>query len=579
MKAEGNERGWFGMGKIRQRSWWCAGSVGATVGVLGLVASAGALPMTAAAAPRPRAAASSVPPLTVTVNNAGALPNDNNPLVANGPNLSIYDNWDMVYEPLLGYNVAEPGKSFPWLATRWSFADGGKTLTFSLRKGVKWSDGTAFTSADVAFTLNLIKKYPALNLYGFNYTSVSAPDPSTVVVHFPLPAYTELYYFSEQPIVPAHIWSKVKDPVTYEDPNPIGTGPYVLARYAPTEEVYKANPLYWQPVPVKEVEFFAFASANTYNAEVNDGQIQWATADELDVNKAFVARDPKYNQYWFPSVTSVELVPNLTVYPLNAVAVRKAISDVISRQIISRVGESGDEPPITSATGIWPGAGSYVGAQFKNDRFVYSVSAAKSVLKSAGFSWDSSGALLGKDHKPVPALTCIAPSDWADYPIDCTIIARELKSIGIPASYQGVTDTTYFADLADGNFDLAPAGAASGPTPYYAYASLLNDTLSAKVGKNAAGDYERWYSPVTQHYLTAYADAGTSAAQQAALNGLEAIMVNDMPVIPMVGAADWGMWNDRNYVGWQTPSNHPWGNDSPGAPNLEPVLLHLRPRS
>ncbi len=567
------------MRRIRHRSWRRAGSIGAAaVGIVGLVASGSIATTSAVAAAESRVAASSAPPLTVTDNNAGALPNDNNPLVANGPDLSIYGDWDLVYETLLGYNNAEPGKSFPWLATHWSFSDGGKTLTFDLRGDVKWSDGVAFTSADVAYTLNLIKKYPALNLYGLNFTSVSAPNSSTVVAHFPLPAYTELYYFSEQPIVPAHIWSKVKDPVTYEDPNPIGTGPYVLANYTPTEQVYKANPSYWQPIPVKEVEFIAFASANTYNAEVNDGQVQWATSDEGDVQRAFVDRDPTYNHYWFPAISSVQLEPNLTLYPLNEVAVRKAISDVISRQLIDTDGESGNEAPITSTTGIWSGSASYIGAQFKNDSLVQSVSAAKSVLKSAGFSWNSSGALVGKNGKPVPSLTCVAPSDWSDYPVDCTIIAHELKSIGLSASYEGVTDTTYFADLADGSFDLAPAWAAAGPTPYYAYSSLLNDTLSASVGKTASGDYERWFSTATQNYLTAYADAGSSSAQQAALNGLEAVMVNDMPVIPLVGSADWGMWNDRYYVGWPSSLNHPWGNDSPAAPNLEPVLLHLRPR-
>jgi peptide/nickel transport system substrate-binding protein len=548
------------------------------VGALGLLVGAGGGATNPAAA-QARGAASSPPPLTVTDNNSGALPNDNNPLVGNGPDLSIYDDWDLVYEPLLGYNNADPGASYPWLATRWSFSDGGKTLTFDLRKNVKWSDGVAFTSADVAFTLELIKKYSALNLYGINLNSVSAPNASTVVVHFPLPAYTELYFFSEQPIVPAHIWSKVKDPVTYEDTDPIGTGPYVLASYAPTEQVYKANPLYWQPVPVKEVEFLAFASANTYNSEVNDGQVQWATNDETDVQKAFVDRDPQYNHYWFPSISSVQLVPNLTVYPLGNVAVRKAISDVIDRKLIDSDGESGYEPPITSATGIWSAAASYIGSQFKNDLLVTDVSAAKSVLKAAGFSWNSAGALVGKGNKPVPNLTCVAPSDWDDYPVDCTIIASELKSIGISASFEGVTDTTYFADLADGSFDLAPAWAATGPTPYYAYNSLLNDALSAPIGKTASGDYERWFNTATQRYLTAYANSGTKTAQGAALDGLEAVMVNDLPVIPMVGSADWGMYNDRYYTGWPTPANHPLGNDSPAAPNLAPVLLHLRARS
>src|SRR5215469_15025140 len=71
-----------------------------------------------------------------------------------------------VYEPLVFVNPLQNGKTTPMLATSWSWGPGNKTLTFTIRPGVKWSDGTPMTAADVAYTFNMIKKYPALDLTG-----------------------------------------------------------------------------------------------------------------------------------------------------------------------------------------------------------------------------------------------------------------------------------------------------------------------------------------------------------------------------------------------------------------------------
>ena len=54
--------------------------------------------------------------------------------------------------PSLVFNVIN-GETVPWLATRWEFSADAKTLTFTIREGVKWSDGTPFTAKDVAIHL------------------------------------------------------------------------------------------------------------------------------------------------------------------------------------------------------------------------------------------------------------------------------------------------------------------------------------------------------------------------------------------------------------------------------------------
>ena len=69
-----------------------------------------------------------------------------------------------VYEPLVFVNSLESGKTTPWLASAYAWSDGNKVLTFTMRKGVKFSDGTPMTAADVVFTFDLLKANPALDL-------------------------------------------------------------------------------------------------------------------------------------------------------------------------------------------------------------------------------------------------------------------------------------------------------------------------------------------------------------------------------------------------------------------------------
>ena len=63
-----------------------------------------------------------------------------------------------VYEPLVFVNTLQSGKTTPWLATKWAWSTGNKTLTFTIRNGVKFTDGDPLTPADVAYTFNLLKK-------------------------------------------------------------------------------------------------------------------------------------------------------------------------------------------------------------------------------------------------------------------------------------------------------------------------------------------------------------------------------------------------------------------------------------
>ena len=111
--------------------------------------------------------------LTVESSQQNAITQNFNPYVQSSA-ASLLGATSLIYEPLLQANAIKPGQYYNWLATGYTWSNGGKSITFTIRPGVKWSNGTPMTAADVAFTFNMLKKYPDVNNTGLAVGSVSS---------------------------------------------------------------------------------------------------------------------------------------------------------------------------------------------------------------------------------------------------------------------------------------------------------------------------------------------------------------------------------------------------------------------
>jgi peptide/nickel transport system substrate-binding protein len=516
--------------------------------------------------------------LTVVGNTGGPQPKDFNPYLPTSGINALWGAAGMVYETLAQQDAVQPNINYPWLAKSWVWANDNKTLTFHLRSGVKWTDGTPFTSADVVFTFDMLKKYPQLNTGGINFSSVTARGPLTVVMKFKAPSFTQFYYIAEAAyIVPKHIWAHVSNPATYQDLNPVGTGPFVLASFQPTTMLLTRNPHYWQAgLPkIYGLRYVGYSDNTTALEAQEAGNVDWGGGPIPDGQKLYVDKAPQYNHFWYPATGIVSILPNQSVWPLNMVAVRKAISLAVDRQEISKVGESGYEPTVQSATGLLlPNYASELDPAYKSASLTQNTAAAKKLLTQAGFKMGSNGifALNGREIK----LTLGDPSGFADYMTDDQIIASELKAVGISVTVQGLSTNGWESDIGSGSFQLTTCWSQSGAL-YYILDSLLDYKLSGPIGKIASADYERWDDPATQALLAKYQDSPTASGRQAALNGLEGIMVNQVPVIPLVGASDWSSYSTKKATGFPSPQN-PYDAATAGTPSGEVVALHLTPR-
>ena len=157
-----------------------------------------------------------------------------------------------MFEPLFYYNAFED-REIPWLAEGVQFSDDFKTVTLTLRDGVKWSDGEPFNADDVVFTADLLIKNAAGNAELFSATDFAAATENAekvddLTVRFnlknPMPRFARRFlmnYFGNGLFwLPEHIWSLADNPAEFTnyDPEagwPVTTGPWTLVVSSPTQ--------------------------------------------------------------------------------------------------------------------------------------------------------------------------------------------------------------------------------------------------------------------------------------------------------------------------------------------------------
>lgn len=488
---------------------------------------------------------------------------------------------NLVYEPLLQFNFLKPGTIYPWLATAYTWSNGGKTITFTLRSGVKFTDGEAFNAANVAWEFNLLKSNTVVNQNGLPITSASATNPDTVVINFSRSVYTLLYFIANTPMLPENVWSKV-NPATFPDNKPIGTGPYEVSVFTSQGMTLTRNPHYWGGVPpVAKVEFPAYSSNTSANLALEQGQLDWAGNFVQNIKTAFVDRNPSANHYWDAPLSTQNLLPNLTEFPFSGaagLAVREAISDGINRTVISADGEDSQQPGATgpaSLTGlVLPTDQSYVTPATAGYATSYDPARAEQILKAAGWKMGSNG-IFELNGKPL-AFTIEDPSAYTDYITTDQIISQELKQVGMDVSVQGVSVQKFGTDVNDGTFQMVNRYSTVGPTPYFMYDQFLDDSITAPIGKNATGDFERFYSPQAQALLAQFAGTNDPATQLNAMVGMEKIVATQLPVIPIIFSVAWFDYSTSKFTGWPSQSD-PYDPGQPEGPYDEYTILHLKP--
>ena len=502
------------------------------------------------------------------------------------PSVSI-TSVGFIYEPLefvdaLETNADGSNVVTPWLASGSTWSADFKTLTFSIRSGVKWSDGQPFSAADVVYTFEALKADPALDLNalwsadGGPLTSVAQQGTDQVVFTFSGPAQTYFFYVADQtPIVPQHIWSTQDQTKldSYADTDPVGTGSYLMSNCTENNIKYLRNPNYWQstpghPVPqVAELDYPAFLSNTPANLELAEGQAQWGAQYIPNIDSFYIAKDPAHRHYWFPATLNVALFPNMSNPLLGNVAVRQAISLAINRADVSQRGESGYEPAANQTGIVLPTYSAWYDRSI--DTTAFDVAKADQILEAAGFTKGSDGIYANAGGQKL-SFTIKTISGYTDWDSSLSVIRQELQTAGIAVTIQDEDTSVYVPDLQGGNFQLAYGEETGGPLPYYELRQML---LSSNIGST---NYSRYSSSSTDALFNQYASA-SAADQLTIIHQIEQVMVGQVPVIPVTEGVDWYQYDTTDFGGWPTPQD-PYAQPPVWAtPDNGVVLTHLFP--
>ncbi|MET9271562.1 ABC transporter substrate-binding protein [Kribbella sp. NPDC003557] len=484
-----------------------------------------------------------------------------------------------VYEPLTFVNVLKAGATTPMLATGFSWSPAKDSIVFTIRDGVKWSDGQPFSADDVVYTFNRMKEQPALDLYslwtGAGLTSVTAAG-NKVTLKFKSAAEPYFFNFAGQVgIVPKHIWSTgeaASKPATWTNTKPIGTGPFTVESCSPNNISYVANGSYWQPGKpyVEKVQYPAYLDNNPANLDLASGKAQWGGQYIPNIDNFYKAKSPE-NNYWFPPTANVALVPNNDPSrpATSKLEVRQAIAYALDREQISKIGESGYQPAANQTGVVTPTFDKY----FDKDALAAAgydkpnPDKAKQLLQTAGYS----------ESNPLK-LNVITVTGYTDWDASLAVVKQQLAKVGIELTIQDLQQQSYNQKLYTGDYDLAYSSLSGGPTPYYELRQLLYSKNSAPIGKQANSNYSRYMKPEVDKLFDQYAAADPDT-QVKLIKQISSYMIKDVPLIPTTESVDWYQYNTKDLQGWPTQDD-PYAQPAPyNIPDVGQVLTNLYSKS
>ena len=486
-----------------------------------------------------------------------------------------------IYEPLLVYNRAT-ALHMPWLGTRYVWSENNKRLRFTLRPAVLWSDGTPFTSRDVVFTFELLRRFPALDrskMWGF-LSEVAAVDSTTVDFVFKRPFTPGLASIGQLPIVPEHKWKAVANPATFADPRPVGTGPFTeVLRFEPMVYELGRNPHYWQPgrPKVNSVRVAMYHSNQELKQALEKGEVDWASLFIPDIEKSYVAQDPTRRAYWYPDFgTTTLLYLNTGKKPFDDKNVRKAISMAIDRQRIVTEALSGYAPP-ADATGLaesqkrWKDATAQAAPWTRRN-----VAEANRLLDAAGLARGADGIRSvpggGRMRYEIHAV-----AGWSNSEATASIIQQSIADVGIAASAVPLPFQTWVDKLQKGRFDMGIWGSSRGPTPYQFYRGQMDAELVRPIGEEATDNFPRFASADAMPILRRF-EAASDPDELLALSGdLQRSYVENAPSLPLFASPLWGVFNTSRFVGFPGRARA-YAGASPGQADALPALVEIAPR-
>lgn len=348
----------------------------------------------------------------------------------------------------------------PQLATSWDIADDQKSVTFKLRRGVKFHDGTDFDAAAVKFNIERMIE-PERNTTNRPLWSPLAGadviDAYTVRIRTTEPfalILNTLAHGSGAMVSPTAIAKNGDKSMSL---NPVGAGPYMLESFKPGQElVLKAFDGYWGGRPkIDKIIFNYIPEASTRISALRTGSVD--VIDQVPVHLISAIREDAALQIITkPGLRPMGLAILTARAPYDDLRVRQALNHAvpvkaIAEKIFFGYAKESDSPLAFNTFG-YARAGSYG----------YDVKKAKALLAEAGWRDTNGDGIVDKNGKPF-TMNLLTPEGSFPGDIHVTeIAANAFKAIGIDVTISKVEKGSYWDALrvkvADAKWDLAQFG-------------------------------------------------------------------------------------------------------------------------
>lgn len=480
----------------------------------------------------------------------------------------------MIYEPLTRIDYSDGAVIKPWLAESWEFDATGKTLTFALRTDVAFSDGAKMTADDVAYSLSLPLENPQFNAAGATYKTVATTDETHVAVTFGAPAFSELKQFASLslPVVPKAIWS-TQDLSTWTNPDPVGTGPFTLDKFAAQQVTLAARDDYWGgDLPMKTFKIVA-TNKDAVKAQLLRGEVDWGPISWSGAQQEYVDIDPEKHLYQlYANGGAYSVLFNTAKAPFDDVHVRRALSMTIDRTaIVTTLNRPGTE---AGPTGLVDQVyADWLRPEYKGVVQPVDATAAQAELAAGGWSV-ADGKLVKDGESYEPSLSFNQDWGWADYAN--LMIGTWKDTLGLDVKPVGAPGATLYDQQKAGDFDLTIV--TTGGAGVYGVYSFLSSRFLKPLGESAAANNGRWNDPETDALLDGMSQTDDVDELKALAQDVQKIVVDEVPFSPIYNSYYFVNINASKWTNWPTPESFTAIPFPSSGPDATLTLLGLQPR-
>jgi len=305
----------------------------------------------------------------------------------------------MIFDPLVRYS--EDGKIQPGLAESWQLSADSLTLTFKLRSGVTFQDGTPFDATAAKWNFERwinVADHDWLPV-STKIAAVTTPDPQTLVLQFKEPYYAALQELSL--VRPVRFLSPKSVDAQGKFSKPVGTGAYTLTESIKDKKlVFTRNETYWGDKPaISKVEFDVIPDGQTRVAALLSKEVDMIGGEYLGgipiESIAMLQSNPDVEVIIAEGTTTYLIRLNYLKAPFNSAKVRQALNYAIDRNALS---SQVFRNLATPAKGFFPPNIPYINYP-KPELYTHQPEQAKKLLEEAGWQVGNNG-IRAKDGQP-----------------------------------------------------------------------------------------------------------------------------------------------------------------------------------